>query len=212
MELDMTHRFRHVWVGVWCLALAASLSADTLVMRDGRRVQGELISVRNGVIEFEGRRGFSGRERIRVDREDVARIELDDDRFDGGGGNSGSGRPSGLRERDVSVVAAVAWTDTGVNVRPGQTVYFDASGRVSWGPGRTDGPGGESGSPRNPARPIPNRPGAALIGRVGENDDIFFIGSENGAIRMRSGGRLYLGINDDMLQDNSGAFRVAIYY
>jgi hypothetical protein len=29
---------------------------------------------------------------------------------------------------------------------------------------------------------------------------------------MRSGGRLYLGINDDMLQDNSGAFRVAIYY
>jgi hypothetical protein len=29
---------------------------------------------------------------------------------------------------------------------------------------------------------------------------------------MRAEGRLYLGINDDMLGDNSGAFRVTVYY
>jgi hypothetical protein len=197
--------------------LAATLSADTLVLRDGRRVQGELIAVRNGVIEFEGQRGlFGGRERIRVDRNEVVRIELDDDdrgnSGDFGGAGGGGGRPSGLREREIYVSSVQPWTDVGVTVRPGQSVYFEASGRVRWGPNRQDGPGGESGSPRNEARPIPSRPAAALIGRVGDGDDVFFIGAETGAIRMRSGGRLFLGINDDMLGDNSGTFRVTIYY
>jgi hypothetical protein len=151
---------------------------------------------------------------MRVDREEVVRIDLDDPvaetnaRTDLGGG----GRPAGMRERDVTVQAAQAWNDTGVTVRAGQTVYFTANGRVRWGPGRQDGPGGESGSPRNDARPIPSRPAAALIGRVGESDDVFFIGNDTEAIRMRSGGRLYLGINDDMLGDNSGTFRVTVHY
>jgi hypothetical protein len=29
---------------------------------------------------------------------------------------------------------------------------------------------------------------------------------------MRSSGRLYLGVNDDSLQDNAGSFRVTISY
>jgi hypothetical protein len=223
VELDMrdrnssagTFRVPTAWIGLWCLALSVGVSADTLIMRDGRRVQGELIGVRDGVIEFEGQRGFfGGRERIRVNRDDVVRIELDEynSRPDSGSDSNSQGRPSGLRERDVSVVAAVPWTDTGVSVRSGQQVYFSASGRVRWGPGRNDGPAGERGGPRNEGRPIPSRPAAALIGRVGDSDDVFFIGDETGAIRMRSGGRLYLGINDDMLGDNSGAFRVTVYY
>ncbi len=32
------------------------------------------------------------------------------------------------------------------------------------------------------------------------------------AIRVRDGGRLYLGCNDDFLEDNSGSFRVTVYY
>src|SRR6266567_1687907 len=32
------------------------------------------------------------------------------------------------------------------------------------------------------------------------------------ATRMRSAGRLFLGINDDYLQDNTGYFRVIVYY
>jgi hypothetical protein len=56
----------------------------------------------------------------------------------------------------------------------------------------------------NPNRPMPNRPGAALIGRVGNNADYFFIGGDNGPIRMRSSGRLFLGLNDDVLEDNTG--------
>ena len=200
---------------------ATVLQADTLVLRDGRRVQGDLISVRDDVIEFEGQRGVFGRERIRLDRQDVLRIEFEnldradrysDDRGRGRDQQQDSSRPSGMREREVVVNAASQWTDAGVNVRPGQEVYFEASGRVRWGPGRQDGPAGERNSPRNPGRPIPSRPAGSLIGRVGETDVYFYIGDETGPIRLRGGGRLFLGLNDDYLQDNSGSFRVIVYY
>lgn len=194
--------------------LTASLSADTLIMRDGRRVPGELIAVRDGVVEFEGQRGFFGHERMHVDRDDIARIELDQYRSSDRGRDRSEygGRPSGMRERDVSVGAAERWTDTGIIVRAGQTIYVTANGKVRWGPGRQDGPAGEHNSPRNDARPIPSRPAAALIGRIGDGDNYFFIGDDADAIRVRESGRLFLGINDDYLQDNSGAFRVTIYY
>jgi hypothetical protein len=117
-----------------------------------------------------------------------------------------------MRERDITVDASAPWTDTGVSVRAGQTVYFQAAGRIRWGPGRQDGPAGERNSPRNPGRPVPSRSAGALIGRVGDTDEFFFIGDETGPLRLRGGGRLFLGINDDFLQDNSGAFRVTIYY
>lgn len=207
------------------LVFVPLMRADTLILRDGRRVDGTLLSVRDGVIEFEAqRRGrLGGRERLRLDREDVTRIELEDDRDDrdtrdgGFGGNAGNnvgrgGRPSGLRERDVRVSARESWTDTGISVRAGQTIYIDATGRVRWGPGRQDGPEGERNSPRNDGRPIPSRPAAALIGRVGDGNDVFFIGNSIDGIRMRSGGTLYLGINDDFLDDNNGAFSVTVSY
>ncbi len=207
-----------VSVGIGCLLLGVAASADTLIMRDGRRVDGQLIAVRDGVIEFEGLRGgfFGGRERLRVDRDDVRRIEFDEDyndrNRDRDRDDRGFSRPSGLRERDVSVDSAIGWKDTGIEVRAGQTLYFSATGRVRWGPGRQDGPSGEGNSPYNATRPIPGRPAAALIGRTGDSNDYFFIGDEKGAIRMQSAGRLYLGVNDDYLQDNSGSFRVTVYY
>ena len=213
----MTKRRVRLTLAAGFLLAGVSARADTLVLKDGRHVRGDLVAVRDGIVEFEGERGGGrGRERLRVDRSDVARIELDDfDRYDRGSDerrDQGLTRPPGPRERQVAVNAATPWTETGVTVRPGQTVYFGASGRVRWGPGRQDGPAGESRSPRNEARPMPNHSAAALIGRIGESRDYFFIGDESGPIRMRDGGRLYLGINDDFLQDNSGAFRVTVYY
>jgi hypothetical protein len=217
--------------GLGCLCVSAILNADTLVLRDGRRVDGDLVAVHEGVVEFDAQRSgfFGGREHLRVDRDEVVRIELDDraararerdadagrDRAadaDAGRERDQRERPSGLRERDVTVDAATAWRDTGIDLRAGQTVYFSASGRVRWGPNRQDGPEGEHGSPYNAGRPIPGRPAAALVGRVGEGSDNFFIGDDKGPVRVRASGRLYLGINDDFLKDNSGSFRVTVYY
>jgi hypothetical protein len=189
-------------------ALATSSLADTIVLRNGARVEGDLVAVRGSTIEF-AENGGSTR---RFDRSEVSRIE-----FYSGSGNSGfvgsssGGRPAGLRERTTSVDAAAPWTDTGIEVRSGMTVFFEASGKIQWGPDRKDGPGGEGGNHHNPNRPMPNHPGGALIGRVGGSAP-FLIGDERGPIRMRESGRLVLGINDDYLQDNRGSFRVTIYY
>jgi hypothetical protein len=192
--------------------LSAALAADTLVLRNGTRIEGELLAVRNGVIEFEERRGFGRGRRVEFDRDEVVRIEFDTPRSSSRD-FAGGGRPAGLRERQATVAANVQWNDTGIDVRSGQTVYFEATGEVRWGRDRRDGPEGEDNSPSNPNRPIPNRPAAALIGRVGSgSSDFFFIGGEEGPIRMRSSGRLYLGVNDDFIADNTGSFRVTVYY
>ena len=194
------------------LVMSAGVQADTLYLRDGSRVQGELISVRNGTVEFEERRGYGGGRTLRLDRDEIVRIEFETVRRSGGTGNEflSGGRPSGMRERQTIVSADVAWNDSGIDVRPGQTIYFEAQGQVRWGKDRRDGPAGERNSPSNPGRPMGNRNAAALIGKIG--NDLFFIGDETGPVRMRSAGRLYLGVNDDVLTDNSGNFRVVVYY
>jgi hypothetical protein len=198
------------------LLLAANLSADTLILRDGRRIEGRLIAVQNGLIEFEDARALGAANVVRINRADVLGIE-----FDANTGNAAAfpgarqgpgGKPAGMRERQVIVAANVRAVDTGIDLRAGQDVYFEAYGEVHWRSNRQDGPGGEVNSPVNPNRPMPNRPAGALIGRVGENSDSFFIGNDRGAIRVQSAGRLFLGINDDDLRDNSGAFRVIVYY
>jgi hypothetical protein len=201
------------------LVAAGTAAADTLVLRSGRRIEGELVGVRSGTIEFETRSGWSGRRVERFDREEVSRIEID--RGSSGGGSSGGGSGwgsgpgqgpgGGMRERSVDVDAARSATDTGIDVKSGQEIRFEASGKVRWGPDRRDGPNGEGGNHHNPGRPMPNRSGAALIGRIGRGSDWFFIG-ESETIRARDSGRLYLAVNDDFLDDNSGSFRVLVYY
>ena len=209
-------RMRGLFLVAIPLLLVATVNADTLILRDGRRVQGQLISFQNGVIEFQ-ENGFGGR-LGRVNRDEVVGIEFGrserDGRFerDESPPTSQGGRPRGLREKQIMVVANAAWTDTGVDVTSGQSIYLESRGEIRWGPNRRAGSNGEENSPNNPARPMPNRPGAALIGRVGTSNDYFFVGDDRGAIRVRSSGRLFLGINDDYLQDNTGYFRVIVYY
>lgn len=184
---------------------AAAASADTLVLRNGRRVDGELVGYRDDRIEWRDERGRSER----FERREVQRIEFGDFRSDTG--FSGSGRRSGMREREVVVSASEGWTRTGIELSAGERISFEARGEVRWGPNRKDGPDGERNSPHNAARPIPGRNAAALIGRIG-NGDPFFIGGDRGEMRVRDSGPLYLGVNDDYLRDNSGSFRVTIYY
>ncbi len=209
----MIGRTLHGWAVAACVAAtSAVVAADTLYLRDGRRIEGELVRVEDGRVEFRESGGWSGRT-VRFDLDEVRRIDFDDRGGDWDSGSSGSGRPQGMREREVVVSADVPWVDTGIDVRDGQTVYFRAGGRVRWGKNRQDAAEGERNSPHNPGRPLPNRPAAALIGKIGDGDgDVFFIGADTGAFRMRGRGRLMLGINDDNLSDNSGNFRVTVYY
>jgi hypothetical protein len=209
-------------VGLSMLITTASLLGDTLVLNDGRRLRGELIGVYGRDVEFEERDGGGRRRALRIPRGDIDRIEFNDrdrdyfdrdrdrDRDDTAGGVVTI--PRGMRERTINVSAREQWTDSGIEVRPGQPIYFMANGEVRWGPNRRDGAAGERNSPRNPGRPLPDRPAASLIGRVGDRNEFFFIGADPGPYRARGNGRLFLGINDDVLSDNSGVLRVTVYY
>jgi hypothetical protein len=151
---------------------------------------------------------------VRVDREEVRAIELESGSFEPAEPARPS-RPRGLREKDVLVSGDVPFVDTGIDVRPGQQVYFESTGNVWWKPSEKTGPEGEAGSDRerDSRRPMPRRPTGALVGKVGqESTDLFFIGADPSPIRVRSSGRLFLGVNDDYVQDNHGNFRVVVYY
>jgi hypothetical protein len=192
----------------------SQMLADVLVLRDGRRVDGVLVGVRGETLEFEHQSGRDRGRVVRYDRADVRTIEFNTGSFGNRyreDGFPGGGR-AGLRERSVQVDARTSWTDAGIDVRPGQQMIFTATGQVRWGPNRRDGAGGERNSPFNQGRPMPDRNAAALIGKIGENGDPFFIGDAKEAIRVRGSGRLYLGLNDDYLGDNSGSLRVVVSY
>jgi hypothetical protein len=218
-------RTSSLWLTLaFVIAAGLSLAADTLVMRNGDQVRGQLVGIRNGEVEFREERG-SNSWTIRVNLRDVRRIDFDDQYGNRGYGSGDARDPQvapydpnqgprpGMREREIVVSANVPWVDSGVEVRDGQQIYFRTLGKVTWGKGRKDGPEGEKNSPSNPGRPIPNRPGASLIGKVGDRSkDLFFIGDQQGPLRVRGSGRLFLGINDDVLADNTGNWRVTIFY
>lgn len=190
---------------------AAVLHADTLVLRDGRRVEGRLIGAGEDVIEFEER----GRMR-RFARGDVRAIELESMVYGRPVEDlrpARPARPRGLREREVIVSGDVPFVDAGIDVQDGQRIYFESIGTVWWRRNRKDGPAGNSREDYNPKLPLPRRPLAALIGKVGQDSsDLFFIGDDPGPIRVRGAGRLFLGVNDDYFGDNHGNFRVVVFY
>jgi hypothetical protein len=253
------------------IAFAGPARPDTLVLQDGRRVQGQLVSVSRGWVEFQPTEGEGGAaDRLRVAVAEVRSIQFDDGRdvagssaparsttFEiGGGGDrvdqtdpaTGDERPRrarrGTRDRDaagsgtvpasddgivrardpgpratnarrgrmITVSTAERWTDSGIDVTSGDVVSFSVAGTVSLGDDRSLGAEGDLDAVAHaPRRPMPDRPAGALIGRIGTSpDDTFFIGAERLPFRVRTSGRLYLGVNDDTLDDDDGAFQVAV--
>jgi Ca2+-binding EF-hand superfamily protein len=110
----------------------------------------------------------------------------------------------------IRVEGTQQWTDTGINVRAGDTITFDGQGTVRISNNRNDiaGVGGTLSGRREANAPLPNQTAGALIARIG-NSPPLFIGNRR-SVRAPFGGRIYLGVNDDYLQDNSGDFQVTV--
>lgn len=111
----------------------------------------------------------------------------------------------------IVVSARTAWTDSGVSVRLGDLINVRSEGEIQWGPenSATAGPGGVGGRAASSRAPVPTVEHAALIGRIGSGAP-FLIGNRQGNFQAPNTGRLYLGINDDILSDNAGEFFVVI--
>ena len=114
--------------------------------------------------------------------------------------------------RSVVVPSNVVWTNTGVTVTRGQNLRFESSGEVllSFNGNDISRPSGTASSRHNDKAPIPTTPIGTLIGRIG-NGRPFSIGDTTNTFDMPATGKLFLGVNDDHVFDNSGNFVVKIW-
>jgi hypothetical protein len=97
-------------------------------------------------------------------------------------------------------------TDMDIVVPPGASVMVTATGTVYFVNGDNGaGPGGGDCEPGV----YPALTCHALVGRIGFNGPVFFVGSFV-SFTHQTGGRLFLGVNDTTLSDNSGSWAVTI--
>jgi hypothetical protein len=110
----------------------------------------------------------------------------------------------------VVIDSSVRWTDTGITVRAGQTLMFDAEGQIRLSNNGNDvaAAGGSATGRRAANSPVPSAPAGGLIARIGNRAPVF-VGARQ-TLRVPTSGRLYLGVNDDYLDDNEGQYRVTI--
>ena len=125
-------------------------------------------------------------------------------------GGAPTAAPRTAVTRNVTVNPKLRWTDTGVDVFAGETITFNASGSITMSTNTADTatPAGSRDGRKAAEAPILNEPAGVLIARVGDYSPVF-IGAQR-TVRMPVTGRLYLGVNDDYLEDNSGSFSVTV--
>jgi YD repeat-containing protein len=131
--------------------------------------------------------------------------------FDRAGGAPGNATQAPtIGTRNVRVNAQQRWTDTGLNVRAGDVVTFQASGeiRMSDDTGDIATPAGSRRGRTAPDAPILNQSAGALIAKVGDYAPMFI--GNRGSVTVPVSGRLYLSVNDDHLPDNAGEFTVTV--
>ena len=180
------------------------------VTRDGQVIFGKIYSISpdGNTITFDRREG--GRQDLAADN--LARVYVNP-----AGARSvyasvlGNATPGAVATSGttINVPANQAWTDTGITVNQGDKVVFQATGTITYGrsPGQTATPDG--GPDHRAQYPAPSLPVGALIGRVG-NGAPFGIGTQTQPLPMPASGRLMLGVNDNELTDNSGAYTVVV--
>ena len=120
-----------------------------------------------------------------------------------------SGRAA-ISNQVVRVDAQTRWTDTGLDVRAGDTLLVRAEGTVTMSSNSDIAdPAGSTTGRLAPNAPLRQVAAGALIGRIGDSQP-FLIGDNDTLPRVQTSGRLFLSVNDDHLADNTGQFRVTL--
>lgn len=138
-------------------------------------------------------------------------------------------RPQDLKPvKELVVPGNAGWVDTGIDVEEGEEFLFRGEGEISLQKGNPEAACGPDGADiQGLQQPVPDRNLGGLAGKVAQvlsvrtdektgeevRDELvryFFIGREQAAA-MAIRGRLYVGVNENVVKDNDGEFRVAIF-
>ena len=114
----------------------------------------------------------------------------------------------GTAGRLIAVAADRAWTDTGINVRAGDTLVISSEGRIRLAQNTRDFVTAAGAGDRIADATMPNAPIGGLVARFGDSAPVFI--GQNRTIRVPRAGRLYLGANDSYFDDNTGQFNVTV--
>jgi hypothetical protein len=204
--------------------LAQIGSRHTLVMRTGGSQGGRFVNMNGGdTLLWENEAGQRQQYAIR----DISRVYLNPQsariafNYTAPPAAAAAPAPATAATVSVRVDAQQAWTDTGLTVNQGDNVTFNANGQVQIRPGQVATPDGngerasDQGSNRRANRrdsqsyPMPGAAVGALVGKIGDGA-AFGIGMQRQPLPMPASGRLMLGVNDNDLSDNSGAFTVSV--
>ena len=128
--------------------------------------------------------------------------------FDAMGGSPGTTAPAATQA--IRVNAQQRWTDAVIEVRAGDVITFESSGSIvmSDNQGDTATPAGSYQGRRAPDAPILNQLAGGLVARIGNYGPIWI--GDRRTLTAPVSGRLYLGVNDDHLDDNRGEFTVTV--
>ncbi len=135
--------------------------------------------------------------------------------------------PAAPFEKTVAVGGDAGWVDTAVDVSAGDALHFAATGEIDLQKGNPEavcGPGGIDLITVD--QPVPNANLGTLIGKLAQTvvkrvdeeskiettDEVFilFVVGADGTFTAPFKGRIYLGVNENVLKDNGGAFSVVI--
>jgi len=194
---------------------------EVLLMQNGSRELGRLVSIEPSARDERGYdvtfRAMDGRRDTYADHQ-VRRIYLREPLAV----TAATTAPPGQRrapETDidyhVTVPATVRWTPTNLDVRQGDYLTFNSNGRIRLSADARDmanvagSLNGRRPSSATRRAPMPDESAGALIGRIGDGQP-FGIGDQTQPLPMPNTGPLFLGVNDDVYEDNDGAFHVTI--
>jgi hypothetical protein len=185
-------------------------NGGVMVMRDGSTIRGHLHNImRGGVVQWVN----EGGERRNYDSAQVSRLYLNAENarstyLRGAPASVGTSGTSAISAVTVRVNGNEQWVDSGVDVRRGDRIELNAAGTIQYAPGLMTAAGGRAGGASG-AYPVPIAGAGALIARIGYSAP-FAVGTGGRDLTMPGDGRLFLGINDDNVSDNSGAFSVSV--
>jgi hypothetical protein len=215
-------------------ALVVPTLADTIKLKDGSVIHGQVIEFKDGqftVLIGSGSKGRRGRTMVYVEDIDTITFDSQVGNAPSDSGSSSSSDPVSTPTRstvpepvntssqpptfftiNVKVRADNTnngWTNSGLVVRRGQRIRITASGRVDLGKRGFSTPGGLPMANDND-RLMRTDPTGGLIGVIGDdNDEFVFIGARHEFVAQRDG-VLFLGINEGELTDNRGSYDVVI--
>lgn len=183
-----------------------------VLLRNGQTVEGRLTDIGGNQPKILYVDTPSGQRQFNSDEVALVVMSGSGSAVASGNGSRATGTVGTIGRRQTTtfeIPANQRWTETDLVVQNGETLQLRVTGEIAYAPNVRVG---SAGAPRNAPGgddvPIPNAPAGALIGRI-DNGQPFLIGRDT-SVRMPASGTLFLGINDDVVTDNSGSYRVIV--